>query len=218
MRNFAVMLFAVLVMASALGARTMPVDDNGNATQPTAGTAWEIDPAHSSIVWTVGHNNGAGKVYGRFNSFSGTIIADAQNPANSQVDVTVEATSVDTAVPPRDEHLRTKDFFNVEQFPQLSFSSTQVEAGGEAGLYNVTGELSLLGQTQVITIPVKQLATATGRDGSSITGFESSFTIQRSKWGMGYGIPGLSDDIQVMLAFECKGPAPAAADAPKPAS
>ena len=71
------------------------------AEEATAGT-WQIDPVHSSIVWTIGLNGGLGVLYGRFDGFAGTIVADPAEPANSSVEVTVEASSVDTAVAARD--------------------------------------------------------------------------------------------------------------------
>jgi polyisoprenoid-binding protein YceI len=182
-----------------------------SAAQPArAAETWEVDPVHSSIVWAVGHMGGVGKVYGRFNSFSGTIVTDADNLENSSVHIVVDASSVDSAVAARDEHLRNPDFFNTESFPQLSFHSTNVEAGDEEGVFVVTGDLTLLGVSKEITIMVRLLGIGEGRGGVPVAGFESKFSIMRSEWGMGYGIPGLSDEIEVMLAFEAKGTAPAA--------
>jgi polyisoprenoid-binding protein YceI len=212
-RNLSVLFFAALALSSALGARTLPVATGGTPAEAGA-TAWQIDPVHSSIVWIVSHNNGAGKVYGRFNSFSGTIVADAAHPENSSVEVSVDAATVDTAVAKRDDHLRTADFFNVEQFPTLTFTSTAVHpVPGKANTYTVDGDLTMLGVSKPQSIVITQLASTQGKDGTPITGFESSFTVKRSDWGMAFGIPGLSDEIEVMLAFECKGPAPAQAAA-----
>jgi polyisoprenoid-binding protein YceI len=179
-----------------------------------------IDPVHSSIVFSISHNNGAGKVYGRFNGFTGTISADPADIESSSVEVKVDSKTVDTAVAKRDDHLRTPDFFNVEQFPELTFKSTAVrKARVRANSYELDGELTLLGVTKPLTgIKFEQLATTTGKDGTPITGFTAEFTVKRSDFGMNYGLPGTGDEVEVLLAFECKGPtppAPATTEAPK---
>lgn len=199
MKNLSLLAFAAALFVTISAAR--PV---------LAAETWEVDQAHSSIVWAVGHMGGIGKVYGRFNSFSGTIVTDSENLENSSVNIAVDASSVDSAVGARDEHLRTPDFFNVESFPELSFASTNVAATDEENLYAVTGNLTMLGESREITIMVRHLGVAEGRGGVPVAGFESKFSIKRSEWGMGYGIPGLSDEIEVMLAFEAKGLAPTA--------
>jgi polyisoprenoid-binding protein YceI len=165
---------------------------------------WDIDPVHSSIVFNITHNNGAGLVYGRFDKFSGTIMADPGDPESSSIEVHVDAASVDTAVEPRDKHLRTADFFNVEKFAEITFKSTGVQAVADAsGEYLLSGELTMLGVTRPIQLRFRQHALTTDKKGRQITGFEANFVIKRSEWGMTNGIPGMSDDVNVMLAFEC---------------
>lgn len=199
MRNLSLLAFAVAVFMGLSAARPAQ-----------AAETWEVDPGHSSIVWAVGHMGGIGKVYGRFNSFAGTIVTDEANLANSSVHIVVDASSVDSAIDRRDEHLRNQDFFNAENFPEISFQSTHVAATDEENVYAVTGDLTLLGVSREITIDVRLTGRAAGRDGTPVIGFESKFSILRSEWGMGYGIPGTSDEIEVLLAFEAKGETPAA--------
>jgi polyisoprenoid-binding protein YceI len=169
-----------------------------------ASTVWQIDPVHSAIVWSISHNNGVGLVYGRFNTFHGTIVADAANPENSSVEVAVDATSLDTAVPARDDDLRSDKYFNVAQFPALSFKSTSVSAvAGHDGEYEVSGDLTVLGATKPLTLTIKHTATGKDRKGNGIAGFTGSFSIKRSDFGMVTGIPGIGDEVTIMLAFEC---------------
>lgn len=174
-----------------------------DTTVPEPGV-WQIDPVHSAIIWSISHNNGVGLVYGRFNTFSGTITADAKHPENSTVEVTVEATSLDTAVAARDTDLRSDKYFNVAQYPALSFKSTSVSAvAGHEGEYKVSGDLTVLGVTKPLTLTIKHTATGKDRKGNGIAGFTGSFSIKRSDFGMVTGIPGVGDEVAISLAFEC---------------
>jgi polyisoprenoid-binding protein YceI len=173
--------------------------------------AWLIDPVHSAIVWTIGHNNGVGTVYGRFDSFAGTIIADPAHPERSSVEVTVDASSLDTAVAARDEHLRTPDFFNVAAFPSLSFKSSGVTpVAGESGLFDVAGDLTILGVSRPLTVRAKFHGAGKDMKGVPVAGFSAGFSIKRSDFGMAFGIPGIGDEVNVQLAFECSQPQPTA--------
>ncbi|MDX1389869.1 MAG: YceI family protein, partial [Acidobacteriota bacterium] len=109
---------------------------------------WTIDPAHTSIGFTVRHLKVA-KVRGSFTSFSGTITA-GETPADSSVDVTIEAASIDTGVEDRDEHLRSPDFLEVEEYPTLSFESTAVRET-DSGL-EVDGDLTIRDVTKPVTL------------------------------------------------------------------
>ena len=87
---------------------------------------WQIDPAHSSIQFTVRHMM-ISKVRGNFEKFSGTIDFTEENPANSTVSVEIDAASINTREEQRDGHLKSPDFLNVAEFPTLTFKSTRVE-------------------------------------------------------------------------------------------
>jgi polyisoprenoid-binding protein YceI len=86
---------------------------------------YRIDPVHSFIIFRVKHLN-TGFAYGRFNTFSGTFVVDERNPANSSIELEIDANSVDTGNSQRDDHLRNPDFFNARQFPKITFKSTRV--------------------------------------------------------------------------------------------
>ncbi len=125
-------------------------------------------------------------VRGRFKSFSGAVQVDEQNPNNSQVEVTIDAASIDTGVADRDAHLRTGDFLDVEQYPSITFRSTRVEGAyqKEGDRFRVTGDLEIRGQS----IPVTLDATfeGLGKDpwGKQRAGFAARTEIDRRDWGL----------------------------------
>ncbi|RKU14983.1 polyisoprenoid-binding protein [Candidatus Poribacteria bacterium] len=176
-------------------------------TQPMGVTAYEIDTAHSMIIFRAKHN-GVSYNYGRFNEFNGQIVMGATDPSGhseSMVEFEVKAASVDTGNEKRDQHLRSSDFFSAKQFPVITFKSTKVSMKeGKEDMLEVTGDLELHGVKKSITVDVEITGRATGRDGESLIGFESIFTIKRSEFGMTYGIGPVSDDVRLIVSIEAK--------------
>ncbi len=123
---------------------------------------YEIDTqqAHAYIAFKVNHL-GFSYVMGRFNKFSGTFQYDENNPAAFSTQVTVDVTSIDTNQKKRDKHLRSKDFFHVDQYPEAFFTSTGYEDHGD-GKGTLAGDLTLRGVTKPITIAIEQMAS--GKD------------------------------------------------------
>ena len=113
---------------------------------------FKIDPGHSSIVFSV-TNLGVSSFYGRFNDVSGTIILDKANPSKSSFGLAIPVESIDTHNERRDQHLRSPDFFNVKQFPVMTFKSTNVKGSGD--WFVVTGDFALHGVTKPVTTEVK---------------------------------------------------------------
>jgi len=118
------------------------------------------------------------KPLGKFHTFSGEILADAQQPRVSQVRLVIEARSIDTANAERDEHLRSKDFLSVEKYPTITFISTTITGAGSA--YSVQGDLTMHGVTQHLTIPV---AVEQRQDEAVIRG---SVSLSRKAFGITY--------------------------------
>lgn len=168
--------------------------------QALAADTYELDPAHSHLVFKINHL-GLADQFGRFNDFSGTVIVDEKTPAKSKVEVTVKTASVDTNNEKRDEHLRSPDFFNAKQFPTLTFKSTKVEAEGK-DTYKVTGNLTLNGVTKPVTFTFKK--TGEGKDpwGGHRMGGETKFTIDRTQFGINFMPEGLGKEVTLMLTFE----------------
>lgn len=145
-------------------------------------TTLNIDTTHSSIQFSVRHMVVA-KVRGAFKAFSGAVQYDAQTPANSSVAVTIDAGSIDTGVEQRDGHLKGPDFFDVAQFPALTFKSTKVEQAG-AGSLRVTGDLGIRGVTRSVVLDVEQLGTGKDPWGQTRVAFEARTSINRADFGL----------------------------------
>ncbi len=173
----------------------------GNIQLTNAADTYEIDTAHSMIIFRAKHN-GITYNYGRFNEFTGEITMDA-DVSNSTVEFEVKAASVDTGNEKRDQHLRSSDFFSAKQFPVITFKSTKVSAkAGKEDVLEVTGDLELHGVKKSVTVDVEITGRSQGRQGESLIGFESTFTIQRSEFGMTYGMGSVSDDIRITVSIE----------------
>jgi len=186
----------------------------GPAKMGDSGT-YNFDKAHSFISFRVGHN-GLIEVPGFFRDFTGTISFDNTDVTRSSVEFTAKATSVDTGVAARDNHLRTKDFFEVEKYPDITFKSTKVEKKGKNWL--ITGDFTIKGVTKSIAFPftIAGFLPANDRNGGRI-GIAAETTINRRDFGVNYdaklptGLPVVTDDVKIILQIEAVKPK----DAPK---
>lgn len=167
---------------------------------PAAADTYQVDSAHTYILFRVKHLD-IGYSYGRFNGPVGVIEWDEAAPEKSRVEFSVNAGNVDTDNDKRDQHLRSADFFNVDQYKTIAFKSTSVKKTGDR-TFDVTGDLTLLGKTRSLTVTVQQ--TGAGKDpwGKYRTGFETTFTIKRSEWGMNFMLNGVSDEVDVTVSAE----------------
>ena len=192
-RNFQGFYIGGLVLLLLIG--------SAGITQPMGPMTYEIDTAHSMILFRAKHNN-VSYNYGRFNEFTGKITTD-EFASMGMVEFEVKSASVDTGNEKRDQHLRSSDFFSAKQFPVITFKSTKVSTKeGEEDVLEVTGDLELHGVKKSITVDVEITGRAKGKDGESLIGFESIFTIKRSEFGMTYGMGPVSDDIRITVSIE----------------
>jgi polyisoprenoid-binding protein YceI len=168
-----------------------------------AGT-WTIDPVHTHIGFVIKHMM-VSKVRGNFGTFSGQIVT-AENPTDSTVSVTIDAASINTNNSMRDDHIRSADFFEVENHPNLTFASTAVRA--EDGEYFIDGDLTIRGTTQKVTLTVETPEFGPGPQGGTKAGFSATTEINRSDFGVSYNgpIPGggvaLGEKVQIVLEVE----------------
>ncbi|MFE5513606.1 MULTISPECIES: YceI family protein [unclassified Streptomyces] len=163
---------------SATAVATLPVDP---ALAALTGD-YTIDPAHSSIGFTVRHAM-VTNVRGGFAEHEGTLKLDGTDPGASTASIDVRIASVDTGIADRDAHLRSGDFFDAEQFPLMSFRSTRAEQlGGDK--YRITGDLTIKDVTRPLSIDLEFNGTATDVYGNERVGFEGSAEILRSEWGL----------------------------------
>ena len=145
-------------------------------------TTWNIDTTHSSIGFTVRHMVFA-KVRGRFASWHGALTLDPSDLTQARVEVEIDAASIDTGVADRDNHLRSPDFFDVEQFGQLRFVSTKVEAaGGER--YRVHGELTIRDVTKAVVLEAEYAGQAKDPWGNQRVAFTAKTTVDRREFGL----------------------------------
>ncbi|MFI7177325.1 YceI family protein [Streptomyces spororaveus] len=141
-----------------------------------------IDPAHSSIGFTVRHAM-VTNVRGSFAEHEGTLHLDGADPARSTASIDVKIASVDTGIADRDGHLRSGDFFDAETFPLMTFRSTEArQLGGDT--YRITGELTIKDVTRPLSIDLEFNGSATDPYGNQRVGFEGSADILRSDWGL----------------------------------
>jgi polyisoprenoid-binding protein YceI len=165
------------------------------AAAPAEGKTYTIDPVHSSVVFKVKHMN-ATNFYGVFDESSGTFTLGETLSAN----ITVKADSVETRNPKRNTHVKSPDFLSVKEFPEITFTASDLKKAGDS--YKGTGELTLHGVKKPIEVEIKVTGTGPGMGGKELAGIESTFTIKRSDFGMKSMIGPLSDEITLMVAFE----------------
>ncbi len=159
--------------AEATEATSVAVDDiSGDYT---------IDPSHSRIGFSARHAM-VTKVRGHFDEFEGTAHVDTANPANSSVSVSINAASVTTGNEQRDGHLKTPDFFDIANYPQITFVSTNVEREGSE--WAITGDLTINGVTKSVTVPFEETGSAKDPFGNTRVGFEGGITIDRTEWNL----------------------------------
>jgi polyisoprenoid-binding protein YceI len=167
------------------------------ATAPAE--TYTLDDAHSGVTFKIGHL-GISTVAGRFNDVAGEFTLDKADPTKASFGLTIKADSVDTNNKKRDDHLRSPDFFNVKQFPTLTFKSKSVKA--VEGGYEVTGDLTLHGTTKPVTLLLKGGATAEFPKGVQRIGFSSDLVLKRSDFEMKTMAPAISDDVAISISFE----------------
>ncbi|MEU0578258.1 YceI family protein [Streptomyces griseoincarnatus] len=143
---------------------------------------YELDPAHTTIGFVARHAM-VTNVKGHFAEFSGTLHLDGADPSSSTASIDVVMDTIDTGNADRDGHLKSADFFKIDEFPTMTFRSTKAEAlGGDD--YRITGDLTILGTTRPITIDLEFNGAAKDPFGNERVGFEGKTEILRSEWGL----------------------------------
>jgi polyisoprenoid-binding protein YceI len=159
---------------------TTDFDTPTTAVQDIAGS-YALDVSHSRLGFTARHAM-VTKVRGQFGQFEGAAHIDTANPAASSVELSIDATSISTGSPDRDGHLRSGDFFDVEQYPTWTFRSTDVARDGDT--WSITGDLTIKDVTKSVTIDFEQTGSAVDPFGNTRVGFEGDVTVNRKDWGL----------------------------------
>ncbi|MBU0859631.1 MAG: YceI family protein [Alphaproteobacteria bacterium] len=179
------------------------------ATAQAAPVKYEFDKAHTQITFSVNHL-GFSFSQGRFTDFDGHFMFDQETPANSSVEVAIEADSVYMGTDAWDEHVENADFLDAEKFEKITFKSTKIDVTG-ADTANITGDLTIKDVTKPVVLATKlNKVGAHPMSGKQHAGFSATTTIKRSEFGVNYGLPNVGDDL--MIRIEVEGSA-AAADA-----
>ncbi|MBA1145582.1 polyisoprenoid-binding protein [Ectothiorhodospiraceae bacterium WFHF3C12] len=165
-----------------------------------AADTYKIDSSHTYPNFTVSHL-GFSTMHGRFNETTGTIVMDREG-GDSAVDITIQTASIDTGHDKRDEHLRSADFFNVSEYPTITYKSENVYFQGEDSA-TVTGNLTMLGTTKRVTLHVNSINCGEHpMSGDQVCGFNAITTVKRSDFGMTKFVPAISDEIDIRIEAE----------------
>jgi polyisoprenoid-binding protein YceI len=187
-----VLLFAAALFAAG-AARAEPV-------------TYTLDPAHTQVAFSIerfGFNN----VLGRFEDVTGEVVLDQTNPAASHVHAIIQAASIDAGNDTRDEHLRSARWLNAAAFPTMEFRSTAVRLTGEDSA-EVTGDLTLLGQTHPVTLNVRlNRIGALPNNQRQAAGFSASGALTRSTWGSAIAQQVIGDEVRITIEALAVAPA-----------
>jgi polyisoprenoid-binding protein YceI len=166
---------------------------------------WNIDKAHSNFYFDIRHIFST--IRGSFDGFTGKVLIDSEKPEASSVTFDVEVKSVNTGINQRDNHLRTKDFFDAGKFPLMKFKSTSVKQV-EGNKYVMTGDFTIKDVTKTIEVPFTYLGVKDNpsKQGELVSGFDALFTIDRLAYNVGDGSfykMGLIDkDVKIFISLE----------------
>ena len=180
-----------LAALSLLGALSLPA---------AAADTYNLDPAHTTATFRIKHLN-VSYFYGRFDDISGAMVIDETDPTKDTVQITVKTDSVDTHNDKRDQHLKSPDFCNAAQFPEITFKSTSVVKKSDT-TFSVTGDLTIHGVTKSVTADFERVGTGKDPWGGIRTGAEAVLTIKRSDYGMTFMQDGLGDDVKLFVSLE----------------
>ena len=178
-----------------------PLPGAPDPARVTSGT-YKVDPGHTQVLFTLNHL-GFTEYTGQFTQPTGTLVLDRANPARDQLDVSFAIAKVSTTVPALDAHLQKEEFFDAQKFPNGRFVSTRVALTGNTA--TITGNLTLKGVTHPVTLNARFIGAGVNPLSKKQTiGFQATTTIQRSQWGVSYGLPVVSDkvDLTINAAFE----------------
>jgi polyisoprenoid-binding protein YceI len=191
----AVYLTAIFLLANLAGARAT-----------AQAQTWYIDPNHSAAEFSVRHMS-ISTVRGTFSKINGVVV-DSSDLSQASVNVTIDASTVDTRVEMRDKDLRSDHFFDVAKYPTITFQSKKVESAG-AGKLKVTGDLTIHGVTRQVVLDVDgPTPPVKDQKGNSHRGLSGTTTISRADYGMTFDAPMVGDQIAIQLDVEMVDKAP----------
>jgi polyisoprenoid-binding protein YceI len=185
-------------LAARAGAAVLVALVAGLGYAPAA-DEYTVDAAHAGVNFKISHL-GLSWIYGRFNEFSGNFSLDPSDAGKSSFRLNIKVESIDTNQKMRDDHLRSPDFFNAKQFPEITFKSTAVKAIKDG--YEVTGDLTMHGVTKPVTFALLGGRKAEFPKGVQRTGFSTELKINRVDFGIDKFPDGVGNDVHLAISFE----------------
>jgi len=207
-------LVAAAFVGSGWAARVAQAQDKAAKVSyaPIPGGEYKIDPAHSVIGFAIRHLE-INWVEGRFKDFTGTVRYDATDVTKSSVEFSAKVESIDTGIEPRNAHLKTADFFDVEKYPSMTFKSTRVERKSKDS-YVLYGDLTLKGVTKQVSLPFTITGAVNDPWGNTRFGIEAHTKINRRDYGLTYGNAlqsggfDVGNEVSIDLNLEAMKPGP----------
>lgn len=162
---------------------------------------WKVDPAHSSILFSAKHN-GISFVHGRFDKFEGSVEGGSIDDfSGAKVSFTAMVESINTNVTPRDNHLKSADFFDMENHPTITFESTSFKKTGD-GTYEVKGNLTMRGNTKPVTLTATHVGSTKTRQGNDLAGFQLKGEVNRNDFGVSGAGGSVAPTIEIICNVE----------------
>ncbi|MCB0421115.1 MAG: YceI family protein [Bdellovibrionales bacterium] len=195
--------FKCISLLLALTLSTLPVSANDSGV-------YQIDPVHSHVGFEVPHLV-ISSVEGKFKEFSGTIEINEKTFSKSKVEATIKVSSIDTGTEKRDNHLKSKDFFEVETYPDMKFVSQKIS--GNKKKFTMTGQLTIKGKTRTVTFSSKFLGTVKDGYGNLKAAFVAETEVNRKDFGLTWNSmveagPVVGDDVKITLKVQAAKAAP----------
>lgn len=169
-------------------------------------TKWNVDAAHTNVGFSVRHMM-VSNVRGSFTGVEGSVTGDIDNLTDAKIDFKIDVNTINTNNEDRDNHLRSADFFNVEQYPTITFDSTEIVKTGEDE-YDVTGDLTVKDVTKKTTFNVTRTGAGKNPWGVDVVGFETAIKISRKEYGLTWnqaletGGVLVGDDIKITVELQ----------------
>lgn len=197
MPRVSIALFATTMLVAIPAVAQLAMPGAPDPARVTAGT-YQVDPNHTQVIWTVDHL-GISPLTGAFGANSGSLQIDPAKPAEAKVTVTFAVADISTTSPNFTKHLLSADFFEAAKHPTAAFTSTKVEPSGTSA--KVHGNLTIKGITKPVTLDAKFFGAGPDpRKKTLNVGFSATASVKRSDFGLGMGVPMVSDQVELRIA------------------
>lgn len=210
--TFAVAVWSPFELTSAQNKIVQTKTDGKSTGKAIPAGTYNLDPLHSVIGFAIRHYE-INWVEGRFKDFTGAVNYNREDPTKSTVEFAAKIESIDTGVAPRDQHLRTADFFDAAKYPEMTFKSASVERAGKDG-FVLNGDLTIKGVTKRVSLPFTITNAIKDSQGNTRFGIETHGKINRRDFGITYGsqLPGgglnIGNEVNVSFFLEAVKPEP----------